>query len=366
MKYPFSLFLFSSLISLISFQVQGTGFNFWESSTLNSALANANGAKARDASVQAMVPASITQLNNTMITASVTHYGVDTDYKIFGKETHYSVANPIPSGFLSTPINDNWSFGLGIYSRAAADINVPSIVLVHPNETRLQPITVSVAPTIAYKIGDISLAITGEHLLSQHQLHQTKCLLNNCKTDIETGDTTGKSGAVSATWQVNSSLSISLMHRLKAQFGNPEINYSLPAISSVYASVTLMDNLYWDLNYSYSRWEGEGIEFTNYTDVLGLLIGFQDSKRYATALEYKINHWFLRAGYSSDEAIDMQGGYDQRYRLGSGYQITPNMAVNITAFKEDYAIKEYNTPDFTLVSVKNKGKGFSLGINYQF
>ena len=52
-----------SLISLgLPMHAQATGFNFWEGSALNSALANANGAKARDASVQAMVPASITQL----------------------------------------------------------------------------------------------------------------------------------------------------------------------------------------------------------------------------------------------------------------------------------------------------------------
>ena len=198
------------IFTLTPFYAQSTGFNFWESSTLNSALANANGAKARDASVQAMVPASITQLSKPIITASVTHYGVDTDYKIFGKETQYSVANPIPSGFFSTPIHDNWSFGLGIYSRAAADINVPSIVLVHPNETRLQPITVSVAPTIAYKMGDVSLAVTGEYILSQHQLFKTKCLLSNCRTDIEKGDTNGTSGALSATWQINNQPQIGL------------------------------------------------------------------------------------------------------------------------------------------------------------
>jgi len=39
-----------------------TGFNFWESSALNSSLAAANGARARDVSMLALAPYSITQL----------------------------------------------------------------------------------------------------------------------------------------------------------------------------------------------------------------------------------------------------------------------------------------------------------------
>lgn len=358
--------IFWVLAMFTPFYSQATGFNFWESSTLNSSLANANGAKARDASVQAMVPASITQLNQPMITASVTHYEVSTDYKIFRDESYYRVSNAIPSGFFSFPINNRWYVGLGIYSRAAADMNVPSIILIHPNETRIQPITVSVAPTIAYKAGNISVAITGEYLVSENNLYVTQCRFNICETENETNHASGVSGALSVTWQVNSDLSIALMHRLATQFGNAEIDFSLPSISSVYVNVELLANLNWDLNYSLSRWEGGGIKFTSYSDVLGLLEGSRDSNRYATGLEYKINDWFLRAGVSIDEAIDMQGGNDKRYRLGVGYHITDNIHLNLAAFKEYYAVKAFSADGVDLVRVQNKGKGLSFGISYQF
>ena len=356
-----------SLISLgLPMHAQATGFNFWEGSALNSALANANGAKARDASVQAMVPASITQLKTPIITASITHYQVDTDYKIFGNETEYSVANPIPSGFFSAPINDDWYFGLAIHSRAAADISVPSIILVHPDEARLKPITVSIAPTIAYKAENISIALTGEYLVSEHELHQTQCRFNRCETEIETGNASGVSGAVSATWQINSLASVALMHRFDAQLKNNEIDILLPAITSIYSTIELVKKLDLDLSYSLSRWKGKGIKFTNYSDVLGLLQGYQDSNRFAAGLEYQIEDWFLRAGFSSDEAIDPLGGYDKRYRIGAGYQATSNIHLNLSAFKEIYAIKKFSTNDVDLVRVQNKGQGLSLGMSYQF
>lgn len=358
-----SLLLFLSLFSL---QVQATGFNFWEASTLNSSLANANGAKARDASVQAMSPSSITQLSQPTITASVLNYAVSTDYKIFGQENHYSVSNPIPAGFFATPVNENWFLGLGVYSRAAADINVPPIILIHPDETRLQPITVSVAPTIAYKIGDVSLAITGEYLTSQNKLYQTTCRFNNCKTEVETSSASGFSGALSTTWQVNKRFSVALMHRLDAQFNSAEIAYALPSITSLYANITLMEQLNLDINYSYSRWKGEGIEFTHYDDVLGLLQGARDSNRLAAGLEYQISDWFLRAGYSIDEAIDLQGGNDKRYRLGVGYHLSTQIHFNLAVFKEDYALKNFSANNVDLVRVQNKGDGVSLGMSYQF
>lgn len=359
-------FLIISLSLVMPVQIQATGLNFWEGSALNSALANANGAKARDASVQAMVPASITQLETRMITANLTYYQVETDYKIFGQETDYSVSNPIPSGFLSTPLNDDWSFGLGIYSRTAADISVPSIRLVHPKETRLQPITVSIAPTIAYQYGNISLAITGEYIVSEHKLYQTQCVLAQCNTDIQTGNTSGINAAFSATWQANDTLSLAIMHRLGTDFNNADIDFSLPAITSIYANFSLMDNLHLDINYSLSRWKNKGIEFTEYPDVLGLLIGDKDSNRIAVGIEYQHYHWFWRAGYSIDEAIDTLGGYDKRYRLGLGYQITPTLNVDLTGFKESYAIKEFSAQDISLVRVQNKGDALSMGLTYQF
>ncbi|MCL1144016.1 OmpP1/FadL family transporter [Shewanella gaetbuli] len=353
------------LVSLLINRAQATGFNFWESSTLNTSLANANGASARDASVQAMVPASITQLNQPMVNANVTHYGVSTDYDIFNQQSHYEVANPIPSGFFSMPISEHWFFGVGIASRAAADISVPSIPLVHPNETRIQPITVSIAPTVAYKFNNLSVAVTGEYIVANGHLESTKCFLGMCNEQQTDYQTSGFGSAISATWQANDWLSVAATHRFETDFGDQHLLFELPSITSGYINIKLNQQLNWDSSYSYSRWHNKGISFAEYHDILGLFQGFQNSKRFATGLEYQVERWFFRAGFSIDEAIDMQGGNDKRYRLGVGYHFSPNLQLNIAAFKEDYATKQFSAGEINLVEVQNKGNGYSLGISYQ-
>ena len=164
-------------ICLLSFtsSANATGFNFWESSSLNSSLAAANGAWARDASVLALAPSSITQLQDMQLSATVNLYSVATDYEIFGQEAQYEVANPVPSGFFVMPFQENWHFGVGIYSRTAADISVPSIPVVNPDEVRLAPILISVTPSLAYRWGALSLGASLEYLHADYGFDQIKC-----------------------------------------------------------------------------------------------------------------------------------------------------------------------------------------------
>ena len=343
-----------------------TGLNFWESSSLNSSLASANGAIGNDASVLALAPSSMSQLSKPTISASLTYYEVTTDYSIFGNETQYNTANPIPMGFYVTPVNENLSFGLGIYSRTAADISVPSIVLVHPNETRVTPITVSVSPSISYKIGDISLGASLEYIHAQYALEQTSCFFALCDTTTQEDTTHGWSGAISGTWVINSFASIALAHRLSTQFGDGNIDIDLPAITSLYSSIAFSQSITWHSTYSYTQWNDKGITYTDYDDVIGLLIGSQDSQRLATSLEYRLGNWSFRGGVSFDEAIDQFGGIDKRYRLGVGYVINENLELNLAIVNENYAKKEAVVDTTTLVKVQNSGNAYSLGASYKF
>ena len=98
---------FGLILMSVTPSASATGFNFWESSALNSSLRAANGAWASDASVLALAPSSMTQLEDTQLSATLNFYSVSTDYEIFQKEAQYEVANPVPSGFFVLPLRRN-------------------------------------------------------------------------------------------------------------------------------------------------------------------------------------------------------------------------------------------------------------------
>lgn len=344
-----------------------TGLNFWESSTVNSSLASANGATGGDASVLALAPSSITQLGAPTITASLTFYEVSTDYNIFGATTDYSQGDPIPAGFFTLPVSDDLTAGLAIYSRTAADISIPQISVVVPitAETRVRPITVSIAPTLAYQWNNLSFGATVELLQSHYELYQKSCFIgcNEFKLD---GSTSGWTGALSATWIVNSEFSVAFAHRFATKYSDSNIEFDLPEITSLYATWRALNNLNWHFTYSHTGWEDKGVRYTDYSDPFGLLVGTTDSHRVATSVNYRLNDWELRAGISADKAIDAFGGTDFRYRLGFGYHFTENLQADISGVFEDYAKKEFNTSDgLNLISVQNSGFALSIGITYR-
>ncbi|MGV2987227.1 OmpP1/FadL family transporter [Vibrio sp. E150_011] len=356
-----------ALVSPLSF---ATGLNFWESSTSNSSLASANGAKAVDASILATAPSSMTQLKNTTVTANVTYYQVTTDYNIFGTESQKSQASPIPAGFMVTPINDNWYFGLAAYSRTAADISLPDLAplpISDLKETRVRPIVVSLAPSLAYQYNDVSIALTAEYLYGDYLLEQKSCGLFQCNGTTETsGNTSGWSGALSATWAVNQEFTLAIAHRFDSQFGDDEIQFQLPSITSIYGTIQITEQLQWHNTFSLSRWNGQGIHYNNYSDPVGLLQGHRHSKRVGTSMSYDWNKLTLRGGVSADEAIDSYGGNDIRYRIGLAYRFTQNLTFDVAGFKEDYAEKQFSDGKQTLVNVSNSGVGVSVGISYKF
>ncbi len=346
-----------------------TGFNFWESSTSNSALASANGAKAVDASILATAPSSMTQLQDTTVTASVTQYQVDTDYNFFGDESSYSKSNPIPAGFLVAPVSDQWYLGMAAYSRTAADISVPQLLpMTGFYETRVKPIVVSFAPSVAYKVNDsLSLGLTLEYQYASYLMEEQVCpIFRPCTENKVEGTTSGWSGALSATWTVNQYLSLAASHKLESSFGNDDIQFELPSITSLYATVSFAENWHWHNTYSLSRFNGKGIYYTDYSDPFGLLQGVRHSKRYATSMSYDWGQLTLRGGVSIDKSVDPAGGNDYRYRLGLAYRVTDSLILDLTGFVEDYAKKEFSSGQVNLVEVQNQGSGVSLGVSYAF
>lgn len=353
---------FSLLV--VSSQSFATGLNFWESSATNSALASANGARAIDASILATSPSSMTQLEQTQLTANLTRYQIKTDYDILSFQSQYTKLGLIPAAFFVKPLSPNWYFGLAIYSRTAADITIPKITIFFP-KTRVHPVVVSFAPSMAYKIGDLSLGLTLEYQYADYLLEQNQCtILGRCNLKEIEGNTKGFSGGISATWQINDTVALSLNHTIPSQFDDHNINLDLPSITHAYASIKLLNNLYWHNGYSLSRWKNKQIKYTEYSDFIGLLKGSRNSQRFASSFEYQINKWAFMGGISFDEAVDPLGGNDIRYRLGISHQFNDKFKFDLAGFSEKYAHK-FHQSTIGNVDVKNKGYGISFGVTFQ-
>lgn len=361
------VFCFGLVLLIVAPSANATGLNFWESSAFNSSLGAANGAWARDASVLALAPSSMTQLEDTQLSATLNFYSVSTDYEIFQQEAQYEVANPIPSGFFVLPLRRNWHFGMGIYSRTAADISVPSIILVNPNEVRLKPILLSLTPSLAYRWGSLSLGVSLEFLYADYGFDQIQCRpIAGCEEIKLEGQNHGWSGNLSATWQFSGRVAVALSHQLPSDFHDENLQVALPPITRVYLSALMMEGLHWHHSYSYSQWKDKGMSFVGYPDNFGLLIGQKNSHRYATGLDYEFNQWRVGLGFSVDQAIDSFGGYDYRYRVGGGYQLAERWSVDFSYMNEQYAAKSADISGTTVVKVQNQGSSFSLGLRYLF
>ncbi|GLS84662.1 OmpP1/FadL family transporter [Paraferrimonas haliotis] len=350
---------------VISAPINATGLNFWESSSNNSALASANGAVAQDASIIALNPAAMTQLQDNSFVVNATYYSVSTDYNIFGQTSDYQQADPIPAMFAANKLNQHWSSGVAIYSRTAADISIPQIAVLP--ETRVRPIVVSFAPSIAYQWQQFSFGGSVEYLYGDYQLTQNNCGLLGCRESSQQGNTGGWSGGLSAHWAPSAQFSVGLAHKFASHFQDELIEFDLPQITSAFVSWQVSERLSWHNSFSYSGWQGKGVRYNNYDDLFGLLVGVHNSNRFASAVEYQGNRWSLKGGVSWDEAIDLLGGFDARYRLGLSYDLSNNWQIGATAFYEDYAKKSFKTDtDITLVTVQNRGKGLALSINYRY
>ena len=371
---PFlSRYLIALSTFLFSYPSFATGLIFWESSAVNTALAAANGAKATDASALALVPASITQLKHKDISISVTHYQVTSDYDIFATASHYEKSNYIPSFFISSPLNQNWHFGIGMYSRTAADISIPKISMKIGQqfeiplfyETRVTPIIVSASPSLAYRWGALSGALSFEYLYASYEFEQNRRQFGQDKLIKVDDSSQGYSGAISFTWQPMPALSLALKHQLNSRFDDPQVAFNLPSQTSAYLSVQPTSNWLLHASYSQTQWKNHGIYYTQYSDPFGLLVGAKNSRRIGISSSYQLNDWQLMLGFSQDEAIDSLGGEDLRYRLGLSYELTKNTTITAAWMEEHYARKEYKNDKVSLVDVQNNGKAITLGIRYQ-
>jgi long-subunit fatty acid transport protein len=225
---------------------------------------------------------------------------------------------------------------------------------------------VSVAPSLVYSRDNWSLGITAEYIHSQYSLEYTTCGVFKCNQISVLDETSGWSGAISGTLQVNSQLSLAGAYKFATEFGDQNIDIQLPSVASLFATYHANPNLNIHLSYSYSEWKNKGVRYADYDDPIGLLVGANDSHRLATSLEYHLGCAMMMLGMSADQAIDAFGGNDIRLRAGLGYNFGDHWRIDGVVVSENYAEKVGEASGITFVSVQNEGMLLGLGVNYQF
>ncbi|SHG94301.1 OmpP1/FadL family transporter [Ferrimonas marina] len=345
--------------------VAASGLGFWEWSASATALANANGAAATDATVASQLPAAMQGLGESQVLASVVNYQVTTDYELpLMPELGYQTTDPIPSMF-AVHRQDQWSFGLGIHSRTAADIQVPQIRYLGQAEARLKPIVVSVAPSLSHSWGAWSLGVGGEWLVADYQLTSGDChWLLGCRGWEQSGRLSGSSFNLSGHWRGDQHR-VGVLWRAPTQFGNEEIDLDLPSMTVLSHSYQLRNQWQTHLSISHTAWEDRGVRFRDYADLFGLLVGHNHSWRVALGADYRWREWELRMGYSQEQAVDRLGGWDSRWRLGLGRTLLGRWQWDGSLMYERYAEKQQQVDPFT-VAIENQGLAVSTSLSYRF
>ncbi len=142
------------------------GFALQDWSARGAALAGGLVARGGDASAVAFNPAAITELEGTQIMVGievVVPYNT-IEYSIDGGSTYHrqNASNQaffIPHGYVTHKLNDNFSLGLGMFSRFGLGNKYPSDWAGSANVTYVNLLTSTVNPVIAYRVNDmLSLA----------------------------------------------------------------------------------------------------------------------------------------------------------------------------------------------------------------
>ncbi|UZE96340.1 OmpP1/FadL family transporter [Alkalimarinus alittae] len=143
-----------------------SGYALNEQSASASGMANAgSAANPENATIQYFNPAGLTHLDKAQVTGGVAFINVDTSFKgsatnTIGQPVNGSMGGDfvgtavVPNLYMSTPINDKWAAGIGIFAPfgTSGNYNDDFVGRFFADETELKALAVQ--PTIAYKVND--------------------------------------------------------------------------------------------------------------------------------------------------------------------------------------------------------------------
>lgn len=359
-----------SLVLSSPFTIAG-GFQLSEHSAAGVGRANAGEAAIADsAAVIASNAAAITRFNSLQISIggayivpSVRVTGDNGNEAFDSRLTNNEVVDPvfIPSLYIAAPINDSWSWGIGIFSDFGASTEYPDDYLAGSigGETTLE--TMNVNPNIAYKFNDnFSIGLGVSAVYGQAKLTRTKGILagviggdpSDLATSLE-GDGIGYGFNAGLLWEVNNNHRFGLSYRsnididMEGEFtaytqpgviSDGELTLNLPSIAefsgfhqiatpfALHYSVVMTG---WDV-FEEIRGTVDGQEVMQKDE------NFENSFKYALGATFDVSSSFkLRAGIAYDEtpnvndvSISLPDSNRINYSLGASYSFTDSSSLD--------------------------------------
>lgn len=214
-----SLFALSTLT--LAMQAGAAGFALNESSASAAGTAYAGrGSNAEDASIMAANPAGIALLEERQVTMGGAVVVPKGDFKGTGgnagsNEDDFLSTAVIPFGYFSMPIDDQLSFGLGIYAPfgSSTDYNDDWAGRYLADETDVS--VINIQPTIAYKFTDqlsVGLGVFGSYAEGELTRFAHPAISPSAHSKVK-GDSWAFGWNVGAIWQPLDTTSVGVSYR---------------------------------------------------------------------------------------------------------------------------------------------------------
>lgn len=330
------------------------------------------GAVADNASVLARNPAAMTLFDTAQFSGaiSVVDPQVDVTQTSPINQTSKDVAPTqlVPGAYYISPINDNWAWGLGLFTNYGVATDYPDGIYAGDLAGDTSLITVSLNPNIAYRINESFSVGAGVNLthaeaeLTRHKGGLAPAFGGGNPSDNLIGlkgDTFGYGWNVGALYEINENNRLALTYRsaVDLEFKDGEfssydsgiatkptvdgrLDVTLPSIWELSGYHKFAEK--WALHYSWFRTEWSSFTELKATspDCNDGTAGqcfykkedYDDNDRYSLGFTHYLNQdWTLRAGF----ALDQQAGKTtlsipdtDRYWYSAGftYQWNPNLS----------------------------------------
>lgn len=341
-----------SLAGLFTSSALAAGFQVNEHSAngLGRAMAG-QAAKPENASILATNPAAITAFEKAEFSAQLSYLNPEVDIR--GDVTAGTAAGPvtldaseediadaavIPSFFYTSPVNDQWSWGLGLFSSygLSSDYSDSYNALNFADEAEITSVTVN--PAVAYQVSDalslgLGVSVTYADAKISTSIPQGLApylgnpALGNLTMVEMSGDDVGFGWNVGAFWTPSDMTAVALSYRAETQLTlegaiysdlgvlNPDLgtlynqggslDLNFAAITELAVDQKLNDKWSVQSSINYTDWSTFDKLEANLDSGYDLLLkqeDFEDTWRVSAGVTYIMNDELtLRAGYAYDD-----------------------------------------------------------------
>lgn len=374
----------SSLL-LFSASSSAAGFYLHEHSSngLGRAFAG-QAAMPENATVQYANPAAMAAFDKANLSIFVSHIepGIDVEGEVTistpansvtldASQDDISDGEVIPAAFYVQPLNDKWTFGLGLLGNFGLSTDFdPNYNALHFGD-KAEIKSINLNPSFAYKVSEqLSLGFGVSAVYAEAELGTSvpnvisaavgglvpaQAALAEMK-----GDDWGFGWNVGAFWTPTTSTTLGLSYRSTTNFDlsgdlssdvvanynqGGELKLELPDIAELALSQKVTDDLSIQASVNWFGWSSFDVLEAELDDGSSLLIGeegFQNNWKFSLGTTYQLNSdWVLRAGYAYDEgaatrehrSLNIPDTDRQWYSAGSTYQLNESMNIDFALLK---------------------------------